>query len=450
MQILNPHSIPLQSINLIEASAGTGKSWTVSLLYLRLILEKNLTVDQILVVTFTDAATKELRDDIRNRIVAALNAFQDSNYSIDDEYSRLIKRYSAVEYDQEEAVRRLNRAKLSMDEAAIFTIHGFCQRTLSENAFEASLPFEFELLEDDFELMQKLTDDYWRRSFNKAPKSLIFKLHQKRITPDSLLQDVFRHVGKPYLAICGPESQEVTAQQWKQLELLYLQAIQIWRAQSEEIYALLNQSDLDEKGYLAGFKNARKIFWQEITTLALTDAVPSVVDDKLSWLGTKDKTLKKFDPIEHPFFKEWQIFLDLWHELDERSDDFLNSIRIELLQYLQSELPKEKQRLGVLSFDDLLLQMQQALKAHPDLAKELQRKYPAALIDEFQDTDPIQYDIFSAIYSQSKDHAVFLVGDPKQAIYSFRGGDIHTYLKAKSETSTDNHYTLRYQLAFAS
>ena len=109
---------------------------------------------------------------------------------------------------------------------------------------------------------------------------------------------------------------------------------------------------------------------------------------------------------------------------------------------MQTELPKEKQRLGVLSFDDLLLQMQQALKAHPQLAVDLSRKYPAALIDEFQDTDPIQYDIFSAIYASEKEQTVFLVGDPKQAIYSFRGGDIHTYLKAKSETSDDNHYTL--------
>ena len=133
----------------------------------------------------------------------------------------------------------------------------------------------------------------------------------------------------------------------------------------------------------------------------------------------------------------WETFSDLWTELDKSSDDFLNNIRIELLQHLQTELPKEKQRLGVLSFDDLLLQMQQALKAHPQLAIDLSRKYPAALIDEFQDTDPIQYDIFSAIYASQKDQTVFLVGDPKQAIYSFRGGDIHTYLKAKSDTSDD-------------
>jgi exodeoxyribonuclease V beta subunit len=438
MNRLNPYEIPLESINLIEASAGTGKSWTVTLLYLRLILEKNYTVDQILVVTFTDAATKELRDDIRNRIVAALEAFSQADYQNDDEYKRLLDKCD----DKEEALLRLNRAKLSMDEAAVFTIHGFCQRSLSENAFEANLPFESELLEDDSEIMQKLTDDFWRRRFFKAPRSLIFKLHQKKITPDSLLKDIFRHVGKPYLGICGPESEEVKAEKWQELEELFARAVQTWREQGDEIWQLLTRPDLNEKGYQSHFKNARKIISHEMASIALSDSVPGNIDEKLSWLGIKDKTLKAFDPIEHPFFQQWQDFLDLWTELDKSSDDFLNNIRIELLQHLQTELPKEKQRLGVLSFDDLLLQMQQALQAHPQLAEDLYRKYPAALIDEFQDTDPIQYDIFSAIYASQKNQTVFLVGDPKQAIYSFRGGDIHTYLKAKADTSEANHYTL--------
>ena len=186
---------------MIEASAGTGKSWTVTYLYLRLILEKNLTVDQILVVTFTDAATKELRDDIRQRISAALFAFECANseqgYDKDDEYQKLISKSS----HHDEAIRKLNRAKLSMDEAAVFTIHSFCQRSLKENAFEAALPFESELIADDSELMQKLTDDFWRRYTKDAPKPLLFKLQQKSVTPDSLLKDIRNAVGKPYLQI---------------------------------------------------------------------------------------------------------------------------------------------------------------------------------------------------------------------------------------------------------
>lgn len=450
MNILDPYTIPLESINLIEASAGTGKSWTVTYLYLRLLLEKNLTVDQILVVTFTDAATKELRDDIRQRIVAALNAFETivnkadstNELSIDIEYQKLIEK----SLDHNESIRKLNRAKLSMDEAAVFTIHSFCQRCLTENAFEASLPFESELLADDSEIMQKLTDDFWRRYTEDAPKSLLFKLHQKSITPDSLLRDVKNTIGKPYLEICGPKSADINAEKWSNLESLYLEALNLWQTDNDQIIQLLTNPDFEKHYYKGLIDNIDKLV-SEIETLAKFDKLPYQLDTKkMKWLGTEPKLKKaaKIDPIDHPFFQAWQGFLDLWTELDASSDDSLNNTRIELIHHLQAELPKEKQRLGVLSFDDLLLQLQQTLKNNDDLAKALHDKYKAALIDEFQDTDPIQYDIFHTIYndSQTKTNAVYFVGDPKQAIYSFRGGDIHTYLNAKANTQAQNQYTL--------
>ena len=457
MRTLNPYKIPLSSINLIEASAGTGKSWTVTLLFLRLILEKNLTVDQILVVTFTEAATKELRDDVRQRLVSALEAFRAINEhglteELKKEYSEILQ-LLVKETDYAEAIRRLNRAKLSLDEAAIFTIHSFCQRTLNENAFEAGLPFESELIDDDSELMQKLTDDFWRRRFENAPRYLIFKIHQKSITPDSLLKDIRNAVGKPYLTLCKPESDEIESDKWKELEKYFLDAIEIWEKEKDVIISLLTQPDLDADAYMKALVTARNEAFSLMDDIAKAGVIPSKIDkgkynsqsdSKLFWLGTKKKTKAKYEPIEHLFFEKWQIFINTWFELDKQSDSFLFNIRIELLNYLQKELPKEKKRLGVLSFDDLLLQLQQALNKKPQLATELRKKYQAALIDEFQDTDPIQYDIFRTIYNDphTQDNAVFLVGDPKQAIYSFRGGDIHTYLKAKAETDENNHHTL--------
>ena len=443
MKKLDPYIIPLESINLIEASAGTGKSWTVTYLYLRLILEKGLTVDQILVVTFTDAATKELRDAVRTRLTEALEVFELSDderagADISDEYQQLLNK----DFDQSESISRLRRAKLSIDEAAIFTIHGFCQRALSENAFEASLPFESELLMDDREIMQNLVDDFWRRRFSKAPKSLIFKLQQKRITPDSLLKDIRSAVGKPYLEIYGPDSEEVQSEKWDALEQYFHQAITTWKENSDEIRSLLTNPDYEKSYYADLIKNCESNF-AEMATMQLSDCLPCTLDcKKLSWLGTRLKVKKtaKVDDIIHPFFEQWQAFLDLWIELDNCADNAINTIRIELLAYLQVELPKEKQRLGVLSFDDLLLQLESALQNQPQLATDLRQKYRVAMIDEFQDTDPIQYNIFSSIFPASSDSTVFFVGDPKQAIYSFRGGDIHTYLNAKNDAS--QQYTL--------
>ncbi len=451
MQKLDPYTIPLESINLIEASAGTGKSWTVTFLYLRLILEQGLTVDQILVVTFTDAATKELRDAVRTRLVEALEVLELSDAEraekkINTEYQQLLEKIENGAFNLETSIMRLKRAKLSIDEAAIFTIHSFCQRALNDNAFEASLPFESELLMDDSELMQNLVDDFWRRRFAKAPRALVFKLSQKKITPDSLLADIRNAVGKPYLELCGPQTEEVKAEKWIALEDYYQQALATWKELGDEIRSLLTNPDYAKAYYADLIKSCDENF-SEMEKMQLSDCLPSKLDcRKMSWLGIKPKVKKtaKVEDVNHPFFQQWQAFLDLWQELDSCSDDFINIIRIELLQYLQEELSKEKQRLGVLSFDDLLLQLEGALEPQPQLAEDLRQKYRVAMIDEFQDTDPIQYNIFSTIYPVSNeelsDSTVFFVGDPKQAIYSFRGGDIHTYLKAKNAAS--QQYTL--------
>ena len=345
MQTLDPFKIPLENINLIEASAGTGKSWTVTFLYLRLLLEKNLTIDQILVVTFTDAATKELRDDIRQRIVSALHAFEcaisEVGYEQEDEYTQLINNCEDSTA-KEEAIRKLNRAKLSMDEAAVFTIHGFCQRSLSENAFEAALPFESELLENQTELMQKITDDFWRKYTQNAPKSLLFKLLQKSVTPDSLLKDVKNAVGKPYLKICGPESVEIKAEKWSDLELRFQQIINQWESDGAEVIRIL----LEDKNL------NRRSFGAEITQRAIKEmgqlsSLYSLNSDLMELLQkfkesyVVDKTKAKCTAPEHSFFKAWETFSNLWEELNKSSDNFLNNTRIELIEYLDEDSQKK-------------------------------------------------------------------------------------------------------------
>ena len=451
LKTLDPHTLPLQSINLIEASAGTGKSWTVTLLYLRLLLEKSLTVDQILVVTFTDAATKELREAIRERLLDALFIFETPDDNEDrqkrladkPEYHALFARYAVDDESLIRAISALHRAKLSLDEAAIFTIHGFCQRALQDKAFDAALPFESELMDDDLTLMQNITDDFWRKRFFKAPKALLFKLKQQNITPDSLLTEIRPAVVKPYLTVCGPTSFDDHVENWESLEALFLKALSLWEAHSDEIIGLLTQTALDEAAYYAQFKKDREYLFGEMQKMLLSKTMPSRLDSKFDWLGCKEKTKVKFESIEHPFFSAWQAFLETWREVDTKADAFIAQTRLDLLHYLRKELPKEKRRLGVLSFDDLLLNLQQAMQLTPELAVDLRQQYPAALIDEFQDTDPIQYDIFNTLYPADTPHAVFFVGDPKQAIYSFRGGDIHTYLQAKAKTDEENQYTLK-------
>ena len=449
MQSLNPQTVPLKQSNLIEASAGTGKTYTLSLLYLRFVLESEpaLSVDQILVVTYTTAATKELKDRIRMRLSEALMAFLDAD-NAEGEYAELCAHFD----DHAKAIIRLNRALLSFDEASIFTIHSFCQRALKETAFDAALAFKTELLDNDYELMQSLMDDYWRKNFQKAPTALLSLLRNKEITPDTLLDDIRVAVGKPYLKRLQPDFTANIDEQAQLLEAHYLSAIKIWQQSSDEIESLLR----DHKGLYA---NVLKLLDQMLAGMHLlathsADKLPTELPPQVhKFTSEKLKVKKGYEPIRHDFFEQWDAFLASQQNLDQSLADYHNLLRNQVLDYLQENLSQEKRRKGVMSFDDLLLQLQTALQQNTTLAETLANKYQVAMIDEFQDTDPIQYDIFQRIYAKqpvsdapqdtsakAPSPVVFFVGDPKQAIYSFRGADIYTYLKASQDTQ--QQYTL--------
>ena len=160
---------PLEGINLIEASAGTGKTYNIEGLYVRLILEMQLRVDQILVLTFTNAATEELKDRIRNKLVRTKDAFGQGT-SDDPFIAALANKFT----DSQAAELRLHDSLIDFDQAAIYTIHGFCQRVLHENAFETQNLFDTELVTDQSHLMQEVVDDFWRKTFYQAPLELMY------------------------------------------------------------------------------------------------------------------------------------------------------------------------------------------------------------------------------------------------------------------------------------
>jgi exodeoxyribonuclease V beta subunit len=438
MQTLNVHTVPLQGKNLIEASAGTGKTWTLSFLYLRFILEKGLNVSQILVVTYTNAATEELRDRIRQRLVLAKQAFNNPEQA-EAEYLALIQNYP----DPVNCIEKLNKAILSFDESTVFTIHGFCERALTEQAFEASLPFDHELMADDSRLMQNLADDYWRTHLQHASTAISQLLINENATPDTLLASIKPFVGKPYLKTQTQEKTPDFEALNDKHQALTQRFINEWTDTAEEALNLLKE--------YAGDLNAGKInkhvpgrlekinAWLAGKTDVPIDALDKFTQSYINTAAKKGKT----SPT-HALFDVTEAFVESYRVFAEAQKQQFIAIQLELLNYLREKLPIIKHQRNVLSFDDLLLELQNALGKNPELASILQNKHPVALIDEFQDTDPIQYSIFASIYQQTKHsnkHAsLFYVGDPKQAIYSFRGADIFTYLKAAN--AVDHQYTL--------
>ena len=437
MQTLNAQTVALQGINLIEASAGTGKTWTISWLYLRLIAVEGLKVNQVLVVTYTEAATAELRDRIRRRLVEAL-AFLEKR-PCPENYSALLN-----EVSHKQACERLQLALVSFDEAAVFTIHGFCKRMLMDNAFEASLPFEQQLLANEDDLLTELTDQFWYQHFLHPDVLHLALLQKYKLTPDKLLASVKNFIGKVYLktAPAFNAASDYAATQ-DALAQAAAACATCWATEQAHVLAAITGGLIDARTY----SKRHLPNWTDklVKTLAQPVLLAEHVEAVERFSTTKLLAAAKDGKIipQHTFFTLVDEWLALHQQVTACQTAALEKLRLRLLQFLRRQLPQRKQQLGVLTFDDLLLRLQSALQHHPILAQRLADQYQAALIDEFQDTDPIQYAIFSHIYQQNTAARVFFVGDPKQAIYGFRGADIHTYLQAANDTdSHGTQYTL--------
>ncbi len=443
---LEVFTCPLTGVNLIEASAGTGKTWTICGLYLRLLLERELTVQQILVVTFTNAATAELRERVRARILELLDFLRRPLPGIADPFiGQLAGQLRDAGKTQQELTARLELALHSFDEAAIFTIHGFCQRALADNPFAAGLPMRTELTESDRDLVMETVYDFWRRHVaHDATPEFARYLASKRDTPDKYARLLQRHLAKPLARHRWPPDLDAPPLSASQLHEAYRTVRAHWLACKTEIEALLHAalSQLNGSTYKRASLLEAAAHWDRLCC----------DEDAFAAMGTKaglfrssmlaEKTKKNCITPTHEFFRHAEAYC----RAREALDGSLYLARCRLLKRLFGEaslrLQSLKRSRQVVAFNDMLANVHERLENadYPWLAASIRTRFPAALIDEFQDTDPLQLAIFNKIYD-TDDSLVFLVGDPKQAIYSFRHADLHSYLRAAHWA--DRQWTLR-------
>jgi exodeoxyribonuclease V beta subunit len=433
---------PLHGLRLIEASAGTGKTWTLSGLYLRLVVERGLASDGILTVTFTKAATAELRDRIRARLQQMLELLEGRGDDADD-FCRALQAQLA---DAELARRRLIAALRGVDEAAIYTIHGFCQRVLSDRAFSSGVSFDSEIVPDIGELRREIVLDFWRRRIAPAnaerelgERLFLGWLHAKQESVDSLSRWAGGLASKPRLNILPIDEVADVQDAAQAFYDLRLRAARVLRDERDAIVELLGKHPtLKRASYRPGDVAKRLDALDEYFAAELEIELP---DKAGSFLRAGLLERCNGDPPTHAFFETLEALraaAETLHEVFARS---WRGLRLELLSWLRSELPLRMQARGEQSYDDLLQRLQQALSGSggETLAAELRKRYPAAMIDEFQDTDPLQWDIVRRIWAEGiaagEPLCAFLVGDPKQAIYSFRGADIYAYLAAQAACS---------------
>ncbi|ADA79026.1 exodeoxyribonuclease V subunit beta [Francisella tularensis] len=441
MDNLNANTITLQGRHIIEASAGTGKTFNITKLYIRLLLEKKLLPSNILVMTFTKDATQEIIGRVEKEIRDVLASYTDEKKESD-----------------KENYKHLKRSLLEIDEAAIFTIHGFCKKVLSEQAFASGIEMDVSMEVDTSDILQKVVEDFFRKHINKSETNFgylqIYKLH----TPEKFLDDLENIIRSNY---------EILTKQ-----AISLDEFKILKKQQLELF--INNHDIVDdflsklgKGELQGKRvdeYYRVLEWLKLDNQTLFPENISIITD-----GRKISA-----KLIKPIFIGIKELRDLQQEIKQaQAAQFIRKACLQIRQ----DFAKAKEQKGVLDFDDLITKLCQSVKKSPELVKTLQKQYPVALIDEFQDTDAEQYEILDTIYplknSSSHSHEgrnlltnglnlkdtrlreydsssdqndsnllLLMIGDPKQAIYGFRGGDIFTYLKAKDSCPEENQWSM--------
>ena len=450
---LDPLALPLDGNALIEASAGTGKTYTIAALYLRLVLGHEtaapLTPPEILVVTFTEAATKELRDRIRARLAEAALAFRRDPSEVEprpageDLLHDLLMAYPPQAWPA--CARRLQLAAEWMDEAAVDTIHGWCYRMLREHAFDSGSLFTQTLQADPGELLDEAVRDHWRTFFYPLPPQEAQRVSEWWPGPNALrkaLKGLLPHADRldpaPEPAVSLREAHEEATRRLAELKAP-------WSAWAQELKELLDQACAAKQVH--GNKLRPAWFHDWLACLGewvRGDAVWPLKDGSTAWkrltpAGLQD-AWKVGQPFEHPALHAMEALREQLNALPEGRD----AVLAHAARWVAERLAQEQRRRAEMGFDDLLVQLPRALHEAgrgERLAGLSRRQFPVALVDEFQDTDPVQYGIFRRIYGEAADAAMVLIGDPKQAIYAFRGADIHTYLAARRDT--EGHlYTL--------
>jgi len=457
---LHVHSFPLRGSHLIEASAGTGKTWTIAALYVRLVLGhgsettapvRPLLPQDVLVMTFTRAATRELSDRIRARLSEAAQVFRGTAATQDAFLLQLRDEYPEGEA-REQAAWRLAMAAQAMDDAAVYTIDAWCQRMLREHAFDSGSLFEEQLVGDEAALRLQAVQDYWRQQLYPMATPLVAQMQRIWRDVPALDQDM-----QALMAVPLPDPEPGTlaqvfgaalAQRHARLKALK----QGWVEQADNLLGWIEAQLEHHKSSW----NGRKLSAPKCAEwLAVLKAWAQGPEDGLALQNAMKAGWERFTPqglmecrkpgegpVDWP--AEAQAFADLQQALQALPDP-AHAARLHARSHVLQRMAHLKQRSGQFGFADMLQRLDKAL-ADPEsgerLALRLREQFPVALIDEFQDTSPLQFRLFDRIYRTGEnrpDSALLLIGDPKQSIYGFRGADIHSYLAARRATEGRHH-----------
>ncbi|ORM38513.1 exodeoxyribonuclease V subunit beta [Francisella endosymbiont of Ornithodoros moubata] len=448
MKNLDAKTIPLQGRHIIEASAGTGKTYNITDIYIRLLLEKQLLPSQILIMTFTKDATQEIIGRVEGKIRGVLD-----DVSKDKQVKVSIAGQETLIQKGDENYKHLKKTLLEIDEAAIFTIHGFCKKVLSEQAFASGIEMDVSMEVDTSNILQKVVEDFFRKNINKNQTNFEYLKAYGFHTPEKFLgrNSLLNFIRSNYEILVDSFEQEV--------DKLIKEKKQVFDNLEINKAFIFDNLVIKHKDKVKRIEE-----WQTIEIWANDNKLSLMPKDVSDFINSKrySRHAQKEQLIET--FEEIKALKDKYSDIKDLEEYKKQFEAARFIQQaclrIRQDFAKAKEQKGVLDFDDLITKLCQSVKKSPDLVKTLQTQYPVALIDEFQDTDAQQYDILDTIYPQSNKLSrqsatatpsyqrgidgllLLMIGDPKQAIYGFRNGDIFTYLKAKNSCPTENQWSM--------
>ncbi len=449
MKALDVLSLPLQGRQVIEASAGTGKTWTLSALYVRLVIgharpqATPLKPSQILVMTFTDAATAELRERIRKRLQETAVFFDEllaQRHPQGDAFLNGLA--SQLEPDaQQQAAAWLHAAAQNMDDAAIFTIHAWSRRMLGRFALQSRDVFEQTHLDNPNALLHDLINDYWRRCYYPLPLAAQSVLHSLwQGDPQKLLAAVQTLWKSQDLA---PQSESLPPPddaptvlapylQWQtQCHTLQAQVRQNWQPHLAETLLAAQANGLIRGRGITKLNFVKWVGALQAWAEHAQDIKPDILQ-RFALSALMDKGWAQA--------QDYPVFADIESLMQQRAQEppCKDPLVAHAADALRQAYREAKLQRSAFDFQDLLQRLHSALRADGgEMAAAIREQYPVAMVDEFQDTDPWQYESLKRIYDRDvvdpQRNAWVMIGDPKQAIYSFRGADLNTYIQARTE-----------------
>ncbi len=421
MQIFDLYNANLDGTKLIEASAGTGKTFTLSGLYIRYIVEKQLTPEQILVLTFTKAATAELKTRLREQLVQCRNHLQDIEL-VDSKHQQLYQLYESYK-PQDSALKYVELALICFDQAAIFTINSFCQKVIEDFNSDCGSPvFQELMVKKDY--VKKYVYEFWRKQQKNTPIEILATIP----AIDKVIGKINGLLNKSHYRQIKPLIS------WNHTQKIHQDTIELakqWQEQKETLLDYILSGDFHGGTYRVAnraiYAKGMDVFFNSFNG----NVVKFCADYIESKLG-KNNTLKPMPK----FFTAFEMFYNkviYTYKIGSTGNNLAISYIYECFNYVQQQLTALRETEGRFDYSDQIKVVYEAIKNSPKLVRNIAKQWQCIMVDEFQDTDSMQLEIFNKCFNDGM-HDLIYVGDPKQAIYDFRGADVFVYNQAKQQT----------------